>query len=411
MSPTVEIAIRSDPGRDPNKQVNEDAHGQRTTPFGLLVVVCDGMGGHAGGREASHAALEAIFRTFDAAHVEANTQDVLRLAITRANEVVFLQGTGLDGTGRPGSTVVAILVHDAGTEVAHVGDSRCYRVHQGQIEQITKDHSMVQEMVDAGLLAPELAQGHPDANRITRALGSRFDVTVEVRPSAVEHAAGDVFVLCSDGLSDMVSKEEILRAVASAPAEQAAGQLVELANAHGGHDNITTAIVRVRENAVLSPNDGAPRIAKTVPEAGVEPGKTLVQGPLPEVEGQQILQQALVPQRHEEPPHDVPSVPPSSPRRGPSGALVGLGIGLLLVLSGLFAGVYGAYLHESGHGHEHHGAGSAFQGLPPMSAAPTGVRVLEPSTATATVTASADDPTEPLQRLKGADAGPSPNRF
>jgi PPM family protein phosphatase len=409
LSPNVEIAIRSDPGRDPHKQDNEDASGQRTTPIGLLVVVCDGMGGHAGGREASHAALEAIFRTFDAAREDSPRQEVLRLAITHANEVVFHQGSGLDGTGRPGSTVVAILVHAGGTEVAHVGDSRCYRVHQGHIDQITKDHSMVQEMVDAGLLAQEQAQGHPDANRITRALGSRFDVNVEVRPSPVEHEAGDAFVLCSDGLSDMLPKEEILRVVASSPAEQAAGQLVELANAHGGHDNITVAIVRTRESAELGPDDGSSRVAKTVAQTGVEQGKTLVQGPVPDVEGQQAPVVALIPSapRHDLLPHDLPSSPPSSPRRRPTMAFVGLGVGLLLVLAGLFAGAYGAYLHESGH-HEHHGVGSV--GLPPMSAAPTGVRVLEPSTATAVATVHPDEPTEPLRPLGGPDGGASSNR-
>lgn len=405
MNPSVELAIRTDPGRDPHKQINEDASGQRATPFGWLVVVCDGMGGHAGGREAAHAALEAIFQTFEAANLETDRQEVLRLAITHANEVVFQQGAGLGGTGRPGSTVVAILVHGEGTDVAHVGDSRAYRVHEGHIEQITKDHSMVQEMVDAGLLAPEQAPSHPDANRITRALGSRFDVDVDVRPTPVTHAAGDVFVLCSDGLSDMVSKEEILRVVASSPAEQAAGQLVELANAHGGHDNITAAIVRTRESAVAAASDAAPRIAKTVPQTGIDqPGKTLVQGPAPEVEAQQAPPPApALPPRLDEAEHDLPSTPPSSPRRSPSGAVLGLGLGLLLVIVGLLAGIYAVYLHEARPHREHHGVGSAFEGLPPMSAEPTGVRVLEP--ATALPTATVDEDTEPLQPLGRADAG------
>ena len=255
---------------------------------------------------------------------------------------------------------------------------------------------MVQAMVDAGLLAPDKAQSHPDANRITRALGSNIEVNVDVRAIPVEHAAGDVFVLCSDGLSDMVSKEEILDVVASSPAEQSAGQLVELANAHGGHDNITVAIVRMRDSAELGPTDGAPRVAKTVPQTGVEQqGKTLVQGPNPDPEGQKTQPTAVIPPsptRDEPIPHDMPSTPPSSPRRGGSGALVGLGIGLLLVLAGLFAGVYAAYLHESGH--DHHEAATT-------SASPTAVRVVPPTRATA----GTDEPTEPLQPLGHADAG------
>jgi protein phosphatase len=247
--PAVDVAERSDPGRDPTKQVNEDAFGHRETRFGVLAVVCDGMGGHVGGREASTAALASIVEAFEKAPPGSPPRDVLRDAIRMAN--VRVRGLVLSdpGGGRPGSTVVAVLVHAGGTEVAHVGDSRVYLVQQGQIFQITRDHSMVQEMVEAKILTPEQAAVHPDANKITRALGIDDDVEVEVRLQPVAHVAGDAFILCSDGLSDMVESSEILQIVSSDPPAQAVGKLVDLANARGGHDNITVVIVKPRVSA------------------------------------------------------------------------------------------------------------------------------------------------------------------
>ena len=143
--------------------------------------------------------------------------------------------------GRPGSTAVAVLMHARGTEVAHVGDSRAYLVHEGQIFRVTRDHSIVQELVDRGLLTPAQAAHHPDANRITRALGMATEVEAELRPQPVHHVAGDAFVLCSDGLCDLVEDHEILAIVGAEPAAQAVGKLVDLANARGGHDNVTVA--------------------------------------------------------------------------------------------------------------------------------------------------------------------------
>jgi len=253
--PAVDVAERSDPGRDPTKQINEDACGHRETRFGLLAVVCDGMGGHVGGREASTAALATIFEAFEQAPPGAAPREVLRDAIRLAN--VRVRGLGVPseeagaapGGGRPGSTVVAVLVHGGGTEVAHVGDSRVYLVQQSEVFQITRDHSMVQEMVDAKILTQSQAAIHPDANKITRALGIDDDVEVSVRPQPLAHVAGDTFVLCSDGLSDLVEAADIQRIVSGDPPAQAAGKLVDLANARGGHDNITVMLVRPRTSA------------------------------------------------------------------------------------------------------------------------------------------------------------------
>ncbi len=267
--PAVDVAERSDPGRDPTKQINEDACGHRETRFGLLAVVCDGMGGHVGGREASTAALATIFEAFEQAAPGSAPREVLRDAIRLAN--VRVRGLGVPSEepgpggasgGRPGSTVVAVLVHGAGTEVAHVGDSRVYLVQQSDVFQITRDHSMVQEMVDAKILTQAQAATHPDANKITRALGIDDDVEVSVRPQPLAHVAGDTFVLCSDGLSDLVDAGDIKRIVSGDPLEQAAGKLVDLANARGGHDNITVMLVRPRVSAPSATAGGG--VAPTV---------------------------------------------------------------------------------------------------------------------------------------------------
>ena len=275
--PAIEYAERSDPGRDPGKQVNEDACGYRATRLGHLCVVCDGMGGHAAGREAAELALATIFETFEHAPAEACPRDVLQGAVAEASRRVYAMPTSEAG-GRPGSTVVAVLMHARGTEVAHVGDSRVYLVHEGQISRVTRDHSIVQEMVDRGLLTLEQAAVHPDANRITRALGMAPEVEVEVRPSPVHHVTGDAFVLCSDGLSDLILDQEILETVDNVPGAQAVGKLVDLANARGGHDNITVLVLRARTTAIEVSGGGvAPTVVQTTVPQDPNAGATLVE--------------------------------------------------------------------------------------------------------------------------------------
>lgn len=268
----VEIAVRTDPGRDPDKQVNEDSAVHVETHLGLLAIVCDGMGGHAGGKEASELAVNTIVELVRNAPPITKPRDALRVAIEEANRRVWSMSTS-EGGYRPGSTVVALLAHPGGAEIAHVGDSRIYYVHAGAIAQITKDHSMVQEMVDRQLLRPEEAATHPEANKILRALGIAKEVEVDLRNEPVPFVGGDVFVLCSDGLSDLVSPAEILDVAGGKPAAQAVYQLVEMANARGGHDNITVMCVRMKGTA--APVD-APTVVKTM-QLTVEDGQGLGQ--------------------------------------------------------------------------------------------------------------------------------------
>ncbi|MDP9036601.1 MAG: protein phosphatase 2C domain-containing protein [Myxococcota bacterium] len=274
--PAIEYAERSDSGRDPDKQVNEDACGHSETRFGHLCVVCDGMGGHAAGREAAELALKTIVETFDRASDGSTPAEVLRAGVEEASRSVYAMPNTEVAMGRPGSTIVALLMHAHGTEIAHVGDSRCYLVHKGQIFRMTRDHSMVQELVDRGLLTPQQAAHHPDANRITRALGMGPDVQAELRSQPVAHVTGDAFVLCSDGLSDLVDDDEILAVVGGEPAAQAVGKLVDLANARGGHDNITVVVLRARETALTNPTSVSPTLPQTSVQQSAPVGTAII---------------------------------------------------------------------------------------------------------------------------------------
>lgn len=258
----IEFAQASDPGRDPNKQVNEDSCGYAETKLGHLLVLCDGMGGHYGGKEASRTAITTIFEMMDRAPPGTLPSAALKAAIEEAGRRVYLLGGPPENRTRPGSTVVSLLMHDAGMDVAHVGDSRGYIIRANQIYPLTRDHSMVQAMIDAGMLTEQQAIGHPDANKITRALGMKPEVEVEVRPEPMDLFAGDIVLLSSDGLTDLALGPDILSAVrqalASGNVEHACKTLVDLANSRGGHDNITVQMARVV--------DVPPKARATIPQ-------------------------------------------------------------------------------------------------------------------------------------------------
>jgi serine/threonine protein phosphatase PrpC len=343
-TPAVEIAFRTDPGRDPDKQVNEDAATHVETRLGLLAIVCDGMGGHAGGKEASELAVKTIVECVQNAS-GSTAAHALKVAIEEANRRVVAMSTAESGL-RPGSTVVAMIAHEGGAEVAHVGDSRMYLVHAGAISQVTKDHSMVQEMVDRNIIRAEDAATHPDANKIMRALGITGDVDVDLRAEPIAFVAGDVFVLCSDGLSDLVGPADILQVAGSHPPAQAASQLVDLANARGGHDNVTAMVIRMKTTAIVS-SDAKPTLVKTVqvtqatmespgPQRAEKPAgpvKTILASPAPGAAAPAPLPPAQ-PQTIALPPLQAPAtVPPASRSdgRGKAALVVAIIAGLLAV--------------------------------------------------------------------------------
>jgi PPM family protein phosphatase len=215
-----------------------------------LYVVCDGMGGHAGGETASRVACEAIEREMKDSHgvVGDDSADrerlagMLRQAVQGACAAVYqtsLTDPELQGMG---TTLVALLVDGDGGVVAHVGDSRVYHVRKGDVTQLTEDHSLVNEQVRAGLMSPEEARYSRLKNIITRSVGFEEEVAVDLAP--VQTEPGDVFVLCSDGLSNLVDGDEIGGVVLHSESPEATcAELVDLANDRGGDDNITVVVV------------------------------------------------------------------------------------------------------------------------------------------------------------------------
>lgn len=350
----VELAGKTDPGRDPDKQVNEDHYREGKTRFGLLAVVCDGMGGHAGGKEASALASATVFEEVEAAPEGESPASALKRAIEIANRKVYALGqSGMHG--RPGSTIVSLLFHTGGAEVAHVGDSRIYLVRGVECMQITRDHSAVQLMVDAGVLTPEQAKVHPEANKITRALGIEAEVEVELRPHAFPYAPGDTFVLCSDGLSDLLEPDDFVRLVGGVPLAQAAGQLVDLANARGGHDNITALLVRAKGGAHASSDLRTQLMpAATGSSGGV--AKTLIGAPIAAPAGSParagVSPTMVMDPSAPAPSAHVPTAPRSAPRpRGGPGASLVVGLVLAVVVVGILGTLLYLELRERGGRH------------------------------------------------------------
>ncbi|HEX8173168.1 MAG TPA: Stp1/IreP family PP2C-type Ser/Thr phosphatase [Thermoanaerobaculia bacterium] len=236
------------------RQHNEDAF--LVEGEAKLFLVADGMGGHAAGEIASRIAVDSINEfivhtkeddgTWPHAYDEHFSRSTNRLmaAVRMANSRV-LEAMRKDARLRGmGTTVVACLADEGTVSVAHVGDSRAYLIRAGQLSRITNDHSWVFEQVQAGMLTEAEAEKHPLRNVITRALGGALQVT----PDASEIAAqpGDVFLLCSDGLTGMVPESEILRLVTSndGDIEKACQQLIDAANERGGLDNVTAVLVK-----------------------------------------------------------------------------------------------------------------------------------------------------------------------
>ncbi|HEX7418059.1 MAG TPA: Stp1/IreP family PP2C-type Ser/Thr phosphatase [Steroidobacteraceae bacterium] len=224
-----------------------------------LLVMADGMGGYNAGEVASGIAVKTITNLVresieredllanDSTSGLSRTSIILRDAIHRANKIIFQTAKTQPQCEGMGTTIVSALFFDNRVSIAHVGDSRAYRVRNNKLEQVTMDHSLLQELVDRGFYSPEEAQRAANKNYVTRALGVEPNVEVEIQEQPVQK--GDFFLLCSDGLSDMVENDDIHLTVNTFGdnLDAVAKHLIQLANDNGGRDNVSVVMARVMD--------------------------------------------------------------------------------------------------------------------------------------------------------------------
>lgn len=239
----MQIFSKTDRGRV--RTDNQDAYfAGKITDDSVFAVVCDGMGGANAGNVASELAVrhisEYVIRSYRDGMDMTDTEKTLKNAIVSANISLYDKAVNNAELAGMGTTAVAAFVKDGTAVIAHVGDSRIYLVN-GEIKQLTRDHSVVQSLIESGKITPEDAKVHPRKNVITRALGAEEDVAVD--SDCLNLSNGDTLLLCSDGLTNFLDDKDILTVFQNNDISAVAERLVEEANKNGGGDNITVVTV------------------------------------------------------------------------------------------------------------------------------------------------------------------------
>jgi serine/threonine protein phosphatase PrpC len=211
---------------------------------GSVYLVCDGMGGHNAGQIASELAAKQFLHAYY--HLGGTAQEAARHAILQAHHYIAEMASKIPSRYGMGTTLTALILKQDEGILAHVGDSRCYRLREGVFEQLSRDHTLVARLVEQGIITPEQAKYHPQRNVIRQAVGVA-DPSEPLEPDIETFAlqAGDLYLLCSDGLTDMVDDAEIEAILRDEPPTRAAWRLVDRALANGGRDNITVALVQI----------------------------------------------------------------------------------------------------------------------------------------------------------------------
>lgn len=243
------FCAKTDPGRARDNNEDSVVYDEAS----LTAVLADGMGGYNAGEIASGMATAFIKSELSRWLTEAGTgvkakevRRAMEICVDNANRSIFNSANSNANYAGMGTTLVVGVFRDDKLVLGHIGDSRCYRLRAGLLEQVTKDHSLLQEQMDAGLITAEQAATSSIKNLVTRALGVDESVLLEVNEHQVQ--VGDLYLMCSDGLSDMVDDELIAKIVTSDLAlEQKATQLIDQANENGGRDNISVLLVEVHE--------------------------------------------------------------------------------------------------------------------------------------------------------------------
>ncbi len=246
----MKLAGKTDVGRV--RQENQDDYRAGELPGGAVwALVCDGMGGAKGGREASQGACNVIENFFQEQYAQCGVgqeEPFLKKALLYANRFVFQKAAHEEALAGMGTTAVCALVRSGNVYLCHAGDSRAYLIRDGKLTQLTHDHSYVQELVDCGTITEEEAEHHPQKNIITKALG--VDYRLEPEFTAAKLKREDRLLLCTDGLTNMVPVEEMEELLAQGTFYDLPDRLIEAANAHGGSDNITALLLAVEPTEV-----------------------------------------------------------------------------------------------------------------------------------------------------------------
>ena len=362
----VEQAGRTDVGRQ--RSANEDS----LVVDPPLFAVADGMGGAKAGEVASAVAVEAVEGATESGEpAEAQLANIVR----QANRRIYDLAVADESRRGMGTTLTLAKVHGDEVSLAHVGDSRAYRLRDGQLEQLTRDHSLVAELERSGQITPEAAEHHPQRSIITRALGPEPDVEVDTYTLAGRE--GDVFLICSDGLTSMISDDEVGSILRSAGSlDGAADELVRAANQSGGKDNITVILFRLGEGEAAE---------ATAPARPAPADEDTIAGGISAADVAAAAPTEPAPPRHEEDepltvlgdaPADATVVrapaargtspapaPPAPPRRRGGRRLVGATVALLLVAA-VTAGLYLLSRQVYFIGTNDAGLVTVYQGLP-----------------------------------------------
>ncbi len=229
------------------RSVNEDGYDFGVFEDGTAwAIVCDGMGGVRGGHIASELVIDMVSdkikRCYNKLMPAYSFENIFLSTITTANVIVHDRSFIDEDLKGMGTTIAAVIVKDGIACIAHVGDSRVYKVSSDKIEQLTKDHSLAQEMLDRGQLTPEEFENYPKKNIITRALGVEENIEIDFDFTELED--GEALMLCSDGLSNLVSSDKLLEIYQNNNTDTLCEKYIEQANENGGHDNITVVVMK-----------------------------------------------------------------------------------------------------------------------------------------------------------------------
>jgi len=230
---------------------NEDSYIYKTLEYNgthnaFLMAVADGMGGHAAGEVASAKAIEVLQNNIKNDSLDL-IPTVLKKVVEDANTEIFKISSDNSKLMGMGTTCTALVYFNGIAHIAHVGDSRAYIIRNETIKLLTKDHTVAQELLDSGSITNEVAKTCPERNILLRAVGTSPDINVDIY-SPIPTSRGDIFLICSDGLTEYLDKEEIKQTIIENPIDKVCNILVETANQRGGSDNITVQIALLNEN-------------------------------------------------------------------------------------------------------------------------------------------------------------------